>query len=57
MAEPPFFQRTALPDGPRVDYVFPTYDLGELAVDTVHALRLASDLEDEEIAREMSVGR
>jgi len=46
-----------LPAAPPVDYVFPTFDLGEPAVDTVHALRLASDLEDEEIAREMSIGR
>lgn len=50
--------RAALrPTVPRVDYDFPTFDLGEPSVDTVHALRLASDLEDEEVAREMSVGR
>jgi hypothetical protein len=50
--------RAALsPAAPRVDYFFPTFDLGAPAVDTVHALRLASDLEDEETAREMSVGR
>jgi len=50
--------RVALrPRVPRVDYVFPTFDLGEPHVDTVHALRLASDLEDEEVAREMGVGR
>ena len=42
---------------PRADYAFPTFDLGAPSVDTVHALRLASDLEDEETAREMSVGR
>ena len=42
---------------PRADYAFPTFDLGAPTVDTVHALRLASDLEDEETAREMSVGR
>ncbi len=42
---------------PGADYEFPTYDLGVPAVDTVHALRLAADLEDEETAREMSVGR
>lgn len=50
--------RAALrPAVPRVDYVFPTFDLGEPSVDMVHALRLAADLEDEEVAREMSVGR
>ena len=50
--------RTALGSSDaRADYVCPTFDLGAPAVDTVHALRLASDLEDEEIAREMSVGR
>jgi len=42
---------------PRADYVIPTFDLGMPSVDTVHAIRLASDLEDEETAREMSVGR
>ncbi len=42
---------------PSADYSFPAYDLGVPAVDTVHALRLAADLEDEETAREMSVGR
>lgn len=41
----------------RADYAFPTFDLGVPAVDTHHALRLASDLEDDEIARELSVGR
>jgi hypothetical protein len=46
-----------IPSVPRADYVFPTFDLGAPAVDTVHALRLASDLEDEETAREMRVGR
>ncbi|MHB1473462.1 MAG: antitoxin [Dermatophilaceae bacterium] len=45
------------PSVPRADYVFATFDLGVPAVDALHALRLASDLEDEEIAREMSVGR
>lgn len=41
----------------RADYAFPTFDLGAPEVDTHHALRVASDLEDEEIARELSVGR
>lgn len=35
----------------------PTFDLGEPAVDLTHALRVAADLEDEEIARELEVGR
>jgi hypothetical protein len=45
------------PSVPREDCVFPTFDMGAPAVDTVHALALASDLEDEESAREMGVGR
>ncbi len=50
--------RVALrPAVPRADYAFPTFDLGEPHVATVHAFRPASDLEDEEVAREMSVGR
>jgi hypothetical protein len=43
--------------GPRVDYAFPTYDLGAPRVDLTHALRVAADLEDDEIARELTVGR
>ncbi len=35
----------------------PRADLGVPKVDTLHALQLASDLEDDEIAREMSTGR
>ena len=42
---------------PRADYRFATFDLGAPTVDLVHGLRLASDLEDEEIAREMGLGR
>jgi len=39
------------------DYAFSTFDLGVPSLDLLHALRLASDLEDEETAREMTVGR
>ena len=46
-----------LPNEPRVDYSFQSYDLGEPSVPLEHALRLAADLEDEEISRKLSVGR
>ena len=46
-----------LPEGPRPDYSFQTYDLGEPAVPLERALQLAGDLEDEEIARKLTVGR
>lgn len=45
------------PKSPRQDYAFPTFDLGVPTVDTVHILRLAAQLEDEEIARETGLGR
>jgi len=35
----------------------PVYDMGEAKVPLEHALRLAAELEDEEIARKMGVGR
>jgi len=41
----------------RVDFSFPTHDMGEPAVSLEHALRVASDLEDEEIIRKLSAGR
>jgi hypothetical protein len=43
-------------DGP-VDFSFPTYEMGEPTVPLEHALRVAADLEDEEIIRKLSVGR
>ncbi len=50
--------RTALlPEAERIDYSFQTYDLGEPAVPLEHALRVAAELEDEEIRRKLSVGR
>lgn len=49
--------RRGLAPKPRVDVTVPTFDLGAPTMDTLHALRLASDLEDEEITREMSTGR
>ena len=50
--------RAALvPDSGRVDYSFQTYELGEPAVPLEHALRVAAELEDEEIRRKLSVGR
>ncbi len=37
--------------------VFPTYDLGEPLVDVTKALRLAGELEDDELARRLAQGR
>lgn len=36
---------------------FPTYDMGEPFVDVTKALRLAGELEDEELARRLTQGR
>ena len=44
-------------DGPRADYHFPTYDMGAPTRDLTHALHAAAELEDDEIARELNVGR
>ena len=49
--------RRALASRGRADVSFPTYDMGEPLLDITHALRVASELEDEEILRELSVGR
>lgn len=49
--------RAALTNGPAVDYSFPSYDLGPASVDTLHALRLAGELEDDERVRAMGIGR
>ena len=50
--------RSALaPDGVRPDYSFAVHHLGKPLVPLEHALQLASDLEDEEIARKLATGR
>ena len=36
---------------------FPTYDMGEPRVDVTKALRLAGELEDDELARKLAQGR
>lgn len=41
----------------RVDYAFATYAMGTPRVDLLHASRVASDLEDEEILRKLEQGR
>jgi len=41
----------------REPYDFPTYHMGEPRVDLTKALRLAGELEDEEILRKMSLGK
>ena len=46
-----------LPEPRRLDYSFQTYALGEPVVPLEHALRIAAELEDEEIRRKLSVGR
>ena len=49
--------RRALAPPGRADVTFPTHDMGEPLLDITHTLRVASDLEDDEIIRELSVGR
>ena len=49
--------RRALAPSTRVDVTFPTYAMGEPTIDITHALRLAASLEDEEIIRELELGR
>ncbi len=39
-----------------VDTSFPTYDLGDAAVDVTKALRLAGELEDQELAARLARG-
>ncbi|WP_040525090.1 hypothetical protein [Gordonia effusa] len=39
------------------DITFPTYSMGRARVDLTHALALAGELEDEEIARKLEQGR
>lgn len=43
--------------GPRGVRSFPTFDMGEPIVNLDKALQLAATLEDEEIARKMTVGK
>jgi hypothetical protein len=45
------------PRAARADFSFPTYSMGEPAADLTHAGRLAADLEDQELARELGLGR
>ena len=46
-----------LPNEIRPDYSWPVYQLGKPLVPLEHALQLASELEDEEIARKLTIGR
>lgn len=41
----------------RAAHGFPTHDMGEPFVDVTKALRLAGELEDEELARRLAQGR
>jgi len=43
--------------GPVVQPTFPTHDMGEPLVDITKALRLAGELEDDELARKLAQGR
>lgn len=49
--------RAGLTTTQRSDVSFPTYDMGEPQVDVTLATQLASQLEDDEVARELAVGR
>ncbi len=46
-----------LPKTSRVDYAFPTYNLGRPMVPLERALQVAAALEDDEIARKLAAGR
>ncbi len=39
------------------DSSFQTHDMGEALIDVTHALRLASELEDQELARRLAQGK
>lgn len=39
------------------DASFPTHDMGEALIDVTRALRLASELEDQELARRLAQGK
>ena len=45
------------PRAPGPDFSFPTYAMGEPSVDLTYSGRLAADLEDQEIAHELGLGR
>ncbi len=47
----------AAPQRQRSRTAFPTYDMGEPTIDLTKALRIAGELEDEELARRTSRGR
>ena len=49
--------RRALAPPGRPDVSFAIHDMGEPLLDIAHTLRVAADLEDDEIIRELSVGR
>lgn len=49
--------RRALAPATRADITFPTKAMGEPLMDVTQATQLAADLEDEEIIRELTVGR
>jgi len=40
-----------------VEVSYPTFDMGEPSADLTHALRIAADLEDEEVSHEVARGR
>jgi hypothetical protein len=46
-----------LPQDVRPEYTFTAHHLGRPLVPLEHALQLASELEDEEIARKLATGR
>ena len=49
--------RQALAPAGREAYVMPVFDLGRPSVDLTHALRVASAMEDDDVSRELGVGR
>jgi hypothetical protein len=49
--------RRTLGDRPRADFSFPTFDLGPATYDLTRSTQLAAALEDEEIVRDLQVGK
>lgn len=49
--------RQALTTAEHVTISFATFDLGEASTDLTHARRVAAELDDDEIARDLDVGR
>jgi plasmid stability protein len=45
------------PAGKRRKFTFPTYDMGQPAIDLTKALAIAAEMEDQEIIRKLQLGK